>query len=179
MPAAELIAVQSFMRLEDYATEGAFRAKIESLMRKVDAARERRADGGFAHPALVVFPENIGTFLAIAGSLDLVKDAKTTDQAIGRVVLRRLPELARTMVRYRLRSPKRAVLVMLSRVVWPVYFRAFRDAARAHDCWVVAGSAVVARNKHGLVDAPYEPESGRFYNLSLAFSPEGGAVNET
>lgn len=179
MPTAELVAVQSFMSLADYASEEAYRAKIESLMRKVDAVRARGQDGRFLHPALAVFPENIGTFLGIAGSYDRVKDCATTDAAIGKVVLRRLPELLRTMARYGVASPKRAVLVMLSRTVWPIWFRAFRDAARAHDCWIVAGSAVVARNKHGLVDAPYEPESGRCYNLSLAFAPDGRAVNET
>lgn len=176
---AELIAVQPFMRLEDYATEDAFRAKISALMAKVDDARERRADGAFAHPGLVVFPENIGTFLGIVGHYDLARTAKTTDEAIGRVVLRHVPALLRTMVAQRVWNPKHAVLVMLSRVTWPIYFRAFRDAAIGHGATVVAGSIVAARNRLGSGSARFEPLDGRFYNLSLTFDPAGRVVNET
>jgi len=177
-PEVELIAVQPFMQLADYATAETFRARIEALFAKIGEVRERDAHGNFSHSALVVFPENIGTFLAVAGDYGLVQDATTVDEAIGRVVRRRLPDLAGVMLRHRVKSPTRAALLMLSRTVWPIYYRTFRDAAHEHDAWVVAGSAVVAPNRYGDDHARYAPEGGRVYNLSLTFSPTGHAAGE-
>jgi hypothetical protein len=58
----ELVAVQAFMRLADYLDGEAFSAKIAALCERIGSAR-RDAAGDFVDPALVVFPEHIGTFL--------------------------------------------------------------------------------------------------------------------
>ncbi len=179
MRPADLIAVQPFMRLADYGSEETFRTKIESLMERVDEARGGRVAGRFPHPALVVFPENIGTFLGVAGHYTVARHAATTDGALTRVLLRKLPELVRTMVRFRLRDPKRAALLLLSSTVWPIYFRTFSELARKHQAWIVAGSALVARNRRGRDSYRYEPRDADVWNLSLTFDPDGWVVNET
>ncbi len=179
MRPADLVAVQPFMRLEDYGSEETFRTKIEGLLERVDAVRGPREGGRFPHPALVVFPENIGTFLGIAGNYEIARRSQTTDGALTRLLLRRLPELVRTMVRFRIRDPKRAALVLLSRTVWPIYFRTFSELARKHQAWIVAGSALLARNRYGRDSQRYEPADGHAWNLSLTFDPDGWVVNET
>ena len=179
MITAELIAVQAHVRLGDYADEAAYRRKVEALFERVDGARARTPDGGFAHPALVVFPENFGTFLCVADRLDLVQGARTTDDAIARIALRRLPALAATAARLRLTSPTRAVLALLAARAWEIHHRTFREAARRHRAWVVAGTLLCPRNRLGLQSDRFEPLDGRIYNLSLAFGPDGRVVNES
>ena len=175
----ELVAVQAFMRLEDYLDADAFRGKIAALAARVADARARDAAGGFRHPAVVVFPEHIGTFLVAAGYADLVRPGDDVDALLRRVVLRRPLRLLAAMVRHRTPSPSAAVLLAESAKMHAAYRNAFAQAARRLHATVVAGSIILPENAAGDDAATLQPRGNRLFNLGYTFDPEGRCVNVT
>lgn len=169
----DLIAVQPWVTLEDYASAHAFERKLDALERKIIEAR--RESGGDAE-ALVVFPEMIGSFLMLAG--EPPSGARTVDGAIARAALRHARDVARTMVRARIASPARAVLATLAHRALRIYVDAFGRLARRLGAHVVAGSAL-------LPDVPFDAppgapaRSGRVFNTSYLFGPDGRILAET
>ena len=175
----ELVAVQSFMRVDDYHDGHAFCAKIAALTERVSAARERDSSGAFRHPALVVFPEHIGTFLSIAGYADLLRAGDDVEALLRRLVLRRPLRLASTMLACRTLSPAAAVLLGESAKMHRIYRGAFRDTARRLAATVVAGSIVLPENAAGIDAEELRPRNNRLFNLSYTFAPDGRCVNVT
>jgi predicted amidohydrolase len=175
----ELIAVQPHMQLADYRTVDAFDAKIAELTDRIAAARERDAHGRFRLPALVVFPEHIGTFLSIAGYGDLAAEGDDVDAILRRVVLRHPLRFLGSLVRHRTLSPSAAVLLMEGGKMHHAYRRAFRDAARRLGATVVAGSIILPENAAGLDADELQAAGNRLYNLSYTFAPDGRCVNVT
>ncbi len=175
----ELIAVQPFMQLADYRTVDAFDAKIAALTDRIAATRERDADGRFCHPALVVFPEHIGTYLSIAGHGDLATPGDEVDTVLRRVVLRSPLRLLTALAGHRTLSPAAAVLLMESPKMHRAYRAAFRDAARRLAATVVAGSIILPDNAAGIDADELTPAGNRLYNLSYTFAPDGRCVNVT
>jgi predicted amidohydrolase len=175
----ELIAVQPYMQLDDYRDGDAFLAKIAALTERVAAARQRDRNGDFLHPALVVFPEHIGTFLSIAGYVDLAAAGDDVDSVLRRVVLRRPLRFLAALAMHRTLSPAAAVLLAESAKMHRFYRRAFRDAARRLAATVVAGSIILPENAAGLDADELHPLGNRLYNLSYTFAPDGRCVNVT
>jgi len=175
----ELIAVQPFMQLADYREVDAFCAKIAALTERIAAARACDLRGRFRHPALVVFPEHIGTFLSIAGYGDFAEDGDDMDTILRRVVLRRPWRFLSAMVAHRTLSPSAAVLLAESAKMHRAYRRAFQESARRLDATLVAGSIILPDNAAGLDADELRPESNRLYNLSYTFAPDGRCVNVT
>jgi predicted amidohydrolase len=175
----ELVAVQPFMQLADYRTTDAFAAKIGALTERVAAARERDASGRFRHPALVVFPEHIGTFLSIADYGDLAAAGDDVDTVLRRVVLRNPLRFLASLAAHWTSSPSAAVLLAESPKMHAAYRRAFRDAARRLAATVVAGSIILPDNANGLDAETLRPDGNRLYNLSYTFASDGRCVNVT
>ncbi len=175
----ELVAVQAYMRLDDYLDGTAFVAKIAALADRVAQARERDAAGAFRHPALVVFPEHIGTFLSAAGYADLVRPRDDTDALLRRVVLRRPLRLVAAMLRHRTWSPTAGVLLAEGAKMHAIYREAFSAAARRLGATVVAGSIILAENADGLDAATFHARDARLYNLAYTFAPDGRCIAVT
>jgi predicted amidohydrolase len=55
----------------------------------------------------------------------------------------------------------------------------FSQIAREHDLWVVAGSALLPRNRHGDTAREYAPADARTYNTSYTFDPSGALAGVT
>ncbi|HEY2388099.1 MAG TPA: nitrilase-related carbon-nitrogen hydrolase [Candidatus Binatia bacterium] len=175
----ELVAVQPFMRLEDYLDGGAFAAKITALGERIAAARARDAAGRFRHPALVVFPEHIGTFLSAAGYADLLRPGDDVDALLRRVVLRRALRLLAAMLRHRTASPAAAVLLAESAKMQRIYRAAFAAVARRLGATVVAGSIILPDAADDPDAEPFRAHDSRLYNLSYTFGPDGRCVGVT
>jgi predicted amidohydrolase len=177
--AIELIAVQPYLRLEDYRSGDAFAAKIAALTQKIADARARDARGEFLHPALVVFPEHIGTFLSIADYGDLAADGDSVDTILRRVVLGHPWRFLASLVAHRTLSPSAAVLLAESAKMHRIYRGAFRSAALRLNATVVAGSIILPDNADDLDADVLRPLDSRLYNLSYTFAPDGRCVNVT
>lgn len=176
----ELAACQVHVTAEDYASAAHFERMLHRIGARLAAARARQGEA-YAHPCLAVFPEMIGTFLPLAGRLDQVRGARTTDEALTRVALSSLPRMASAMLRGRTTSMKVGFLLAAAGEVRRVYRESFARFARQYRCWTVAGSAILPRNAHGDLADPFEPADGRVYNTSYVFDPEGrhvGAVRK-
>jgi predicted amidohydrolase len=176
MPLVELAACQVFVTAGDYESQRRFEDLLARVGARLDAARARDAEGGFAHPCLAVFPEMIGAFLPLIDRAGAVRGARTTDGALARVALRSLPTLLGAMARHGVASPKVGFLLAAAPEVWRFYRGAFARFARAHACWVVAGSALLPKNLHGDLADRFEPADGHVYNTSFTFAPDGRQV---
>ncbi len=179
VPTIEIAACQVHVTVEDYASEDSFVAMLERVGERLDRARARDARGGFAHACLAVFPEMIGTFLPIAGRERLVRGARSTDAALTRVALRSLPAVIGAMRAGAVWSPKVGFLLAAAPEVRRIYRSAFAAFARRHQAWVVAGSALLPKNRLGDTAEAFEAEDGRVYNTSYAFAPDGRHVGAT
>lgn len=178
-PMIELVAVQPHMQLDDYRTVEAFVAKITALTEDIAAHREREVDGTFRHPALVVFPEHIGTFLSIAGYGELARAGDNVDTVLRRVVLQNPWRFVSALVAHRTLSPSAAVLLMESAKMHRAYRQAFQHVARRLRATVVAGSIILPDNAAGLDAEELRPDGNRLFNLSYTFAPDGRCVNVT
>lgn len=172
MPHVDLAACQVHVTADDYASSQAFGRVLERMGARLAAARR-------SEHCLVVFPEMIGAFLPLAGRLDRVRGAATTDAALTRIALRSLPSIARAMWRGGTWSTQVGFFLAASEEVRAIYREAFSSFASRHRCWVVAGSAILPRNAHGDLSDAFAPQEGKVYNTSYTFAPDGRQVGCT
>ncbi len=161
MTAVDLLAVQPLVGLDDYLEAESFTAHHRALAERATSLRQ-------TEHALVVWPEEVATFLVLAGQRSVVEGCRSTDEALRRIVLRRAPGLLATMLRHRTLRLTPAVLTMLAPEALEVYERTFAGIARDFGVWVVAGSGLFPRA--GTADV---------YNTSHTFDPTGRLVAVT
>lgn len=171
----ELAACQVHVTPETYASETSFDAMLNRIGGKLEEARTARGHE-YAYPCLAVFPETIGTFLPLVDRLDGVRDAKTTDDALGRIARKSALGIARAMVRGKTLHPTVAFLLSVAPEVRRIYRNAFSRFAQRYNVWTVAGSAFLPRNAYGDLADDFSPTDGRIYNTSYIFNPKGRHV---
>ena len=174
VPIIELFAVQPYMTLNDYVDHDAFYRKIESLFAHADGLREDRS-----HPALIAFPEDIATFLALAGQQSLIASAATIDESfrsIGRALWR--PLLA-TMARWRTLSVRQAFFGLTASTTWKIWHHTMSDLARRFAMTTVAGSALIPENARGYDSDQFQARNKSVYNLSVTYGPDGRSLSMT
>lgn len=170
--ALDLIAVQPEIHLDDYASPEAFAAKHRGLA-------ERAAGGRRGDVALAVWPEVVGSFCGLSGWVERVRGCTTTQQALTRLALRRLPALALGALRHGARSLEEALFVLVAPDVHRMMWTTFSGIARDFGMWVVAGSALLPENRLGIDTPDFEAASARTYNTSYTFAPDGHCVGVT
>ncbi len=170
-PAIDLFAVQPYMTLTDYQDADAFAGHLGRLGAPV-AHRAHEA-------ALVVFPEDVATFLALAAAPRGLSQVETLDEAFGLLGRRALPRLLWTRARYRAHSLEAAFFTAAAPAVYGAWHRTFARLARQWGATVVAGSALLPENALGYASDQYRPQDGQVYNLSLTFGPDGRVIHHT
>jgi hypothetical protein len=141
--------------------------------------RERDEAGRPRLPALAVWPEMVGAPLGVMGHLHRVRRSRTTQAAMFRVALAEALSLVSAAVRHRLPSLEECLYVATAPRVHRAMWSTFSDIARDFGLWVVAGSALLPKNRLGADTPEFEPESARTYNTSYTFSPDGRCVAVT
>jgi predicted amidohydrolase len=162
------------MTLADYLSPEAFSRKMDGLCQKAAAARQ-----GDDVPAVLVFPEELATFLGVLGREDVVAGAKTLEEAFGRIGRRLLLPLAGQMARYRTTSLQTAFFLLQAPRVWQTWYTTFRELARSYGVWIVAGSALLPENALGYDTSLFRAADRHIYNLSVTFDPVGRVANVT
>ncbi|MCE9669528.1 carbon-nitrogen hydrolase family protein [Myxococcus stipitatus] len=175
----ELYALQPRVSLEDYASPAAFAARHRALATRVEALRARDAAGRPRHPALLVWPEWVGTALAFLGHVPRVGSRRTLHAALRRIALAEAWPLWRTWRELHPPSWLAGLHVTLAPRVHRVMWETFSAIARDLDAWVVAGSALMPANRRGQDTPDFEPYGTRTYNTSYTFSPQGRCVAVT
>lgn len=158
----DLFAVQPFVDASTYRSASSFARAMRRLVERCSALRA----GGT--PALAVFPEHVGTFLALVPLGRLGALLPSTDTAAALAVLLRPRSFARALARRGLRGlvgggAVATAILALAREVRDIYERTFAELARESGMSIVAGSALL----------PDGDESAEVYNLSLTFGPDG------
>lgn len=150
----DLFAAQTHVDADVYHSAASFRALVDRFT--ADAAK-RRGDG----PALLVFPENLGTFLPFA----LAGGAATPALAAARAALEN-PKAFFGALR-QLRKPVLAALASVAEHVREVYEGALGAAARREGLAIVGGSALLPG------------ADGRVHNVSPFFDASGELLART
>ena len=150
----DLFAAQTYVDAETYRSPGSFRATVDAQI--AECARAR-GDG----PALVVFPENVGTFLPFA----FAGGASRPALAAARAALRDPRAYLRAL--RQVRKPVLAALAAMADEVREVYEGTFADAARREGLCVVGGSALLPG------------ADGRVHNVSPLFDADGRLLGRT
>ena len=178
-PRVELFAVQARVTLDDYASPEAFTARHRALASRVEALRTRDTRGRPLYPALAVWPEMLGAPLGLMGHLHRVRACTTAQAAMTRVALAELPRLLGAAVRHRPRSLEECLFTTVAPRVHHALWTTFSAIAREHGLWVVAGSALLPRDRLGHTGPGFTPEGARTYNTSYTFAPDGACVAVT
>jgi len=169
--AVDLFAVQPYMTLDDYRDPDRFQQHMAHLGRLI-------ADREHDH-ALVVFPEDLATFLALAAAPAGLERAATLDEAFAILGRRALGRLMWSRVRYRASSLEAAFFVTAAPAVYRIWHRTFSQLAKSWEATVVAGSALMPQNRWGYGSERYAPQDARVFNLSLTFGPDGHVIDHT
>jgi predicted amidohydrolase len=169
----ELFAVQPYMSIDDYRDANAFYRKIESLF--IKAARLRSQSDSVA---IIAFPEDIATFLALAGRSSLIGHAETIDEAFRRIGQQMLPGLLWTMARDRTSSLRRAFFTQTANTTWQIWHHTMSDLARRFAMTTIAGSALLP---HPLPGQGGDVKRRRpfIYNTSVTYGPDGQVLAAT
>ena len=167
----DLFAVQPFMTLEDYRDPDAFADHLGRLGAPV-ANRAHEA-------ALVVFPEDVATFLALAAAPAGLDQVATLDDAFNLLGRRFLPQLLWTRARHRAGSMETAFFTTAAPSVYRAWYRTFSRLAQRWGATVVAGSALIPANALGYDSEAYRPRDAQVLNLCLTFGPDGRVWDHT
>lgn len=168
----DLVAVQPYVEVADYLTEERFAGHMSRLADRIEALRR-------APEAVVVFPEDVGTFLALLAAPPEVRTAATLDAAFGLIGRRAWAPLLATMARARTPSVRRAFFHWAAPTVYGAWYRTFSSLARRLEAVVVAGSALLPENALGYGSDRFQSRGGPVYNLSLTFGPDGRVLAVT
>ena len=171
----ELAACQVHVTPETYASEASFDGMLDRMGKRLDEMRATQ-NHEYTYPCLAVFPEMIGTFLPLVNRLDLVRDAKTTDEALGRVARGALWDIVGAMIRGKTLHTTTAFLLAVAPEVRRLYRNAFSRFAQRYNVWTVAGSVLLPRNACGDLADDFSASDGRIYNTSYIFNPRGRHV---
>lgn len=155
----DLFALQPRVGIETYASAEGFRSAMQRI---VDMALSRAAAlPGSRPPALLVFPENIGSFLALASLGPSARRLASVDLATLAVLARRPRAVVRELRRRGISNARSAALAALGPEISVLYEETFRNLARRSGSTVVAGSALLPDGE------------GNVHNVSITFGPDG------
>ncbi|GGB79074.1 nitrilase-related carbon-nitrogen hydrolase [Glycocaulis alkaliphilus] len=162
-----LIAIDPVMRTEDYASTGAFTARLADYL---EAAREA---GVLTPRTVAVFPEHVGTWLVATDAPRGVYRAASVEGAMTALIAANpLPFAGSVLASPEADRAAAAVFRMRSADMAERYQAAFSALAEDYGITLVAGSVVLAgaRIEDGRI---VTANDGPLENVSAVFAPDG------
>ena len=161
-----ILAIQPWMLLQDYASEHNFKAKLDGYLQ---SARENRLIGS---KTLVVLPEFIGTWLACLDERPSVISAPSIHLAMRGMVFSNFWRFLLTLPQAKNQSRVRdAVFRMKAEKMARAYHRVFSSLAEKYQVTLVAGS--IALPEPTIRDGEIRPGNGMIYNAAFVFKNDG------
>lgn len=161
-----IIAVEPFLTPQAYRSPASLRATLRPYLERA------RSNGWIAPTTIIVFPEHIGTWLAVADSPALAYRARTLRTAMAAVFIddpmRILKEFKAAREEGRLAA---AIFRARSRRMAADYQYVFGTLAREYGVTVVAGS--IALQDPRVEEGKILTGHGPIYNISAVFGPDG------
>ncbi|MEN2993404.1 MAG: nitrilase-related carbon-nitrogen hydrolase [Bacteroidia bacterium] len=164
------VGIQPFLTPADYAHPEQFRQRLEAYL---DSAR---AAGCLASPALVVFPEYIGTWLVLVGEAAPAFRTTKLEEALFWAVFRRPWRFWRAYQKAKAegwKDPAAAAIFRLKAALMArTYHQTFAALARTYGLTIVAGSIVLPGARVVGDSLVVEPEAP-LENVSLLYHSDG------
>ncbi len=161
-----MVGIQPFMAVADYATTVSFRAKLNGYL----AAAQ--AEGWLNPRTIVIFPEYIGTWLVAVGESHSIFEAGKLETAVKQMILRHLPRFL--INRLKAQSYDKVVDALFRMKAGPmaeVYYDTFSHLAQQYQVTIVAGSIILPQP--ALVNGRLQTGKGPLQNVSLVFDADG------
>lgn len=163
-----LLGIQPWMMPADYATADTVYTALAGYL-----ARARR-EGWLNAKTIVVWPENLGTWLVTTGGPDAVRDAQRLSDAMRALALRQPFRLLREFLRSSEQDRLTAALLRLNAdAVAHRYTVLFSQLARDYQVTMVAGSVLLPEPR--VQDGRVTAGRGPLANVSAVFRPDGTA----
>lgn len=169
----DLFCVQPYMRPDHYFSREAFYHQMD---RYFQAAKLQRSEG---RPALIVFPEDIATFLLLEGQEDAIRGIDTLDAAFTAIGQRQLLAIMKTMAQYGTVKKRQAFFTHGASRLWHIWHGTMVRLAHDYDMTVVAGSALVPQSRWIYDSNRFMPRSPKVYNMSFTAGPDGHVIYQT
>lgn len=164
-----ILAIQTYVQVSDYSHPLNFASKVE---RYLDQACDRRL---LNRKTIVVFPEYIGTWLAVAGEKRGRYYPITIRGAVGLMIASNPVSFARDLSSATASDKVRdALFHMKAEKMASAYHSTFSALAREFGVTIVAGSIILPSPK--IVDGRLEIGDGPLYNVCAVYGPDGRAL---
>lgn len=164
------VALQPALTLTDYLDAEQFFSHLDRLIAR--ALADRKAN----EPAVVLLPEDIGTFLALS-SVPSAATARTLANAWTQVARARFRSLVGAWLKAP-RSPRSLLLGDLGDAAFEPYDPGMRNLARRHRVYLAAGSLLLRQPTPPSPDI-FQPEGRDVYNVAPVYDPAGSVVAVT
>lgn len=161
-----VVALQPALSLHDYLNPDRFWGHLDALMAEALAERAGR-------PALVLLPEDIGTFLPLS-RVPGASTARTLEEALKGAARASPLGLLRGFIR-RPRGLRSVLLGSLGDTAFGQYHPGMQALARRHDTYLAAGSLLV-RQKTPPSPNTFHPEGQDVYNVAPVYDPSGSVI---
>lgn len=161
-----LVGIQPYMTAVHYATADQFHSHLDGYL----AAAQ--AEGWLHTNTIVIFPENIGTWLLVVDEHASVHQAETTAQASKCMVRHNLPRFLATLLQAK--GQNRSVDALFRMKAHPmahIYQETFAHLARHYGVTIVAGSIFLPEPT--IVDGRLQPGAGWLQNVTCVFDGDG------
>ena len=168
-----IIGIQPYMELSDYLNHGKFDNKIRLY---IAAARQK---GFIRKNTVILFPENLGTYLFLLGEKHEIAEKETWEKAKNTLIFSNLFDyfLGYIKTGEEPDKAKSAIFRMKSKSMASVYFDTFSTLAKETQSYIFAGSIILP--------GPYVSD-GEIYierkkalvNVSFLFGPDGKVVGQ-
>ena len=159
------VAVQMEFRLNDFLSSRNFRERIFDIMKRIDKMVELN------ERSLVVFPEDVGSFLVF-----LDEDVSSFDglERVAKAIIKKnFFTLLLKRIRYNVGWITSFILSKY-RKIWDSYYGTFSDVAKEYGCYIVGGSLLIPRIE--VQKGKVNRISNRIYNTSYLFGTKGEIV---
>lgn len=161
-----LVGIQTYMTVNDYATEAQFQNKLAGYL------AQAAAEGWLQPDSIVIFPENIGTWLILLNAPDSSFQAETMEQAMKSMIRGTLPKFLSTLFKTKGKNrPVDALFRMSAKKMAHVYQLTFAHLASRFGVTIVAGSIFLPEPE--ISGGWLQPGSGPLQNISCTFGGDG------
>lgn len=150
--------VQLKWSAEMFSSEAAYMQKLDSILRSISEKVPRGND------VIVVFPEDLGTFLCLMGSSRWILGTDLAN-AVKRLILKEFFWVVLARLRYKV-GWVRGLAIHKSPQVERLHLGTFSSLASKYGFWIISGTACLHES------------SGNVFNTAHVFNPDGNLVSK-
>lgn len=168
-----IIGIQPYMELSDYLNPGIFENKIRLY---IAASRQK---GFIRKNTVILFPENLGTYLFLLGEKHAVAEKETWEEAKNTMIFSNLFDYFLGYIKTGEESnkAKSAIFRMKSKTMATVYYDTFSKLAKETQSYIFAGS-IILPGPYVSDGEIYTERKKALANVSFLFGPDGKIVGQ-